>query len=77
MTEKRAFVMINTERGKEEDVLQKLKKIAGVSEAHEIYGVYDIVAEITADSFENIRKIIIKGIRMTAGVRSTLALIVT
>jgi hypothetical protein len=39
-----AYILINTEIGSESDVLEKLKKVEGVEEAHNLWGVYDIIA---------------------------------
>ncbi len=41
-----AFVLINTEIGAEEEVVNELKKIPYIKEAHVVYGVYDIVAKV-------------------------------
>ncbi len=45
-----AFVLINTEIGSESDVLKDMKKVEGVEEASAVYGVYDIVARVKADT---------------------------
>jgi DNA-binding Lrp family transcriptional regulator len=70
-----AFVLINSEVGEEEDVLKKLKPMKGVREAHMIYGVYDIIAKIEAESLDEIREMVTR-IRALDKVRSTLTAIV-
>jgi DNA-binding Lrp family transcriptional regulator len=45
----RAFVLINTDYGVDDDILvDQLKKIEGISEAYKIYGIYDILVKIEA-----------------------------
>lgn len=71
-----AFVLINTETGLEEDVLEKLKKIKNVREASIVYGVYDIVVKVEARDLEELREIVSSRIRRVEGVKSTVTLIV-
>ena len=57
-----AYVFINTEIGSESNVLEELKKIEGVEEAHALWGVYDIIASIKADTINKLVSIITKQI---------------
>jgi DNA-binding Lrp family transcriptional regulator len=70
-----AFVMVNTELGQEKEVLGKLRTIPAVREAHEIYGVYDIILKVEADSRKAFQEAVAV-IRRVAGVRSTLTMVV-
>ena len=72
-----AFVLVNTEIGSENEVLTALKKVDGVQEAHSVYGVYDIVAKIQADSIDKLKEIVTWHIRRLDKVRSTLTMITT
>jgi DNA-binding Lrp family transcriptional regulator len=71
----RAFVLINVESGSEDEVLQELKKIAGVEEAYFSYGVYDLISKIKADTMEQLKDMVTRKIRALSSVRSTLTLI--
>jgi DNA-binding Lrp family transcriptional regulator len=71
-----AFVLINSEVGGEDQVLKELKKIKNVREAHIIYGAYDIIVKIEAESLDALRDIVTKRIRRLDKVRSTLTSIV-
>jgi DNA-binding Lrp family transcriptional regulator len=72
-----AYVLLNTEIGAESKVLEALKKIDGVEEAHNLWGIYDIIANIKADSLEKLRNIITKGIGQVEKVNSKLTLVIT
>jgi DNA-binding Lrp family transcriptional regulator len=72
-----AFVLINTEIGAMEEVLKELRKNEGVEEAYSVYGVYDIVAKIRAESMDQLKEIVTWSIRRINQVRSTLTMIVT
>jgi DNA-binding Lrp family transcriptional regulator len=72
----KAFVLINTEIGSEADVLKDLKKVEGIIEAHAVYGVYDIVARVEADTMDKLKEIVTWRVRRLDKVRSTLTMIV-
>ena len=40
-----AFVLFNTESGREEDIIRELKNIDEVKEVFRVYGLYDIIAK--------------------------------
>ena len=70
-----AFVLINTELGTENEVLEQLRKIDAVKESYIVYGVYDIVAKVTADTMEKLKEIVTWNVRRLDKVRSTLTMI--
>ena len=72
----KAFVLINTEIGSEADVLKDLKKVEGIVEASAVYGVYNIVARVEADTMDKLKEIVTWRVRRLDKVRSTLTMIV-
>jgi len=71
-----AFVLINAEIGAEDEVLNELRKIKSVKEAYIVYGVYDIVAKVEAESMDKLKDMVSWHIRRLDKVRSTLTMIV-
>jgi len=71
-----AFVLINTEIGSESAVLAALKKIDAVKESYMVYGVYDVVAKVKADTMDKLKEIVTWHVRRLDKVRSTLTMIV-
>lgn len=71
-----AYVLVTTEVGAEEEVRNKLLKEPEVVEAEVVFGVYDLVVKIKAESMEQIRKIVTWKIRRIEKVTSTQTLIV-
>lgn len=71
-----AFVLINTEIGSMEDVLQVLNGLPNVKEAYMVYGVYDIIAKVEAETMTKLKEIVTWKIRRIDKVRSTLTTIV-
>ena len=70
-----AFVLLNAELGAEIEVLNGLKMIDEVKETHLIYGVYDIIARIEAETMDDLRKVIGWKVRRLTRVRSTITMI--
>lgn len=71
-----AIVLINTEIGTESEVMSALVKIDGVREIYEVYGMYDIVVKVEADTHEALRELVINKIRRIPQVRGTTTMIV-
>jgi DNA-binding Lrp family transcriptional regulator len=71
-----AFILLNTEIGAENHVLLALKKIEGVQEAHNLWGVYDIIAHLEAESMEKLKYIITKRIEKIGKINSKLTMII-
>jgi DNA-binding Lrp family transcriptional regulator len=72
----KAFVFVNVEVGSESEVLKRLREVPEIKEAYSVYGVYDIVAEVQADSMGHLKETITWKIRGVERIRSTLTTIV-
>jgi DNA-binding Lrp family transcriptional regulator len=71
-----AYVLLTTETGAVESVLNDLKKMDNVKETYMVYGVYDIVAAVKAETMEKLKEIVTWNLRSLDKVRSTLTMIV-
>lgn len=71
-----AFVLINADLGAEEELVKELRGIENVREVYTVYGVYDIVTKVEADTMEKVKETITWKIRRLDKVRSTLTMIV-
>jgi DNA-binding Lrp family transcriptional regulator len=72
----KAFVLMNAELGSEDSIVGELRRLEGVKEVYQVYGVYDIVAQVESDTMEKVKEIITWKIRKLNGVKSTLTMIV-
>lgn len=70
-----ALVLINVDLGGEEEVAERLRQTAGVQELYRLYGVYDIIVKVVAESNEQLKNIVTQKIRKLPKVRSTLTMI--
>jgi len=71
-----AFVLINSELGKEESITKELRNLNEIREVHLIYGVYDLIAKVEAEDTEKLKEMIAFKIRRLKDIRSTLTLTV-
>ncbi len=72
-----AYVLIKVAAGAEAKVFEALTQIEGVEEVNVVYGEYDIIAKVNAQSMDDLRKIVIKQIRGIRGIVKTETAIVT
>jgi len=71
-----AYVLLNVETGKEDEVLKQLKSSGTVEESYVSYGVYDLILKVKAKTIEQLKEVVTGKIRAINQVRSTLTLIV-
>jgi len=71
-----AFIFINAEVDSEDEALKQLRKIENVKEAYSIYGVYDIVAKVEAETIDKLKEVVTSKVRKLRWVRSTLTMMV-
>ena len=71
-----SYVLMNVQTGSEEKVLSEVRKVPNVKECHRVYGVYDLIAKVEADSMDALKEIVTWKIRRLDGVSSTLTAIV-
>ena len=72
-----AYVLLNTEIGAEAEVVQELKKVEGVESAFNLWGVYDVIASVKADSMDILTDIINRKIERIDKVHSKLTMIIS
>lgn len=75
------YILINSDLGSDVEIIQKIKQIldgeSGIKyEIQGVYGVYDIIVKITAESMDLLRSIITNKIRKIDKVYSTLTMMV-
>ena len=72
-----AYVLINSDLGKDIDIIAKIKEILAPEkdisfEIQGVYGVYDIIVKISSDESATVRKIVTNQIRKIENVQSKL-----
>ena len=76
-----AFVLINSDLGKDVEIIAKIKEIIESEkdvkfELQGVYGVYDIVVKVSSDDSPKLRSIVTNQIRKIENVQSTLTMMV-
>ncbi len=69
-----AYVLINSDLGYEEEIIEELKHLSDVKEVLGTFGAYDIIVKVESANVENLRETITWKIRKIGRVRSTLTL---
>jgi len=68
------YILLNCDLGAEEYIVDELRQIPEVKNAHLTFGAYDIIAEVHANSQEAFEKTVSSKIRKLARVVSTMTL---
>lgn len=72
-----AYILLNTEIGSENRVLKALKKVDGVDEVKRLWGVYDIIAHVKADTVEGLKYILTTKIERIGNINTKLTMLIT
>jgi DNA-binding Lrp family transcriptional regulator len=70
-----AYVLIETEPGKNREVARKLETIPGILSAYPVTGPYDVIAAITFKHLENMTGIVLPAVGLVPGVKKTITCI--
>jgi len=70
----KGFVLINCELGAEDYIIEELKTIPEVKNAHVTFGAYYVIAEIQAKNSQEFDSILSQKIRSLSQVMSTMTL---
>ncbi len=70
----KAYVLLNVEMGSESEVRDSLKEIPNVKEIHEIYGVYDFIIRVEAETLKKLKGLMNR-IMDIGKIRATLSLV--
>lgn len=69
------YVLVTVKIGHNKEVREALTKVTGVEEIYSVYGVYDIILKIVADSQDELNNVIKSGIRQVGNINATLTMI--
>lgn len=67
----KAYILIKVKTGRTKDVLQALKKLAGVEQAHSCFGQPDIFLFISTHDERSLSDVVITKIHQIEGVEET------
>jgi DNA-binding Lrp family transcriptional regulator len=71
----KAYVLLNTELGKEPEVVAAIKGAKEIRNVYSLYGIYDIIVEVEAETMDRIKEVVFNRIRRLDNVKSTITLI--
>jgi DNA-binding Lrp family transcriptional regulator len=66
------YILIQTEVGKAAQVATEIAKLAGVVQADDVTGPYDVIVRAEASSVDEIGKLVVARVQSVAGITRTL-----
>jgi DNA-binding Lrp family transcriptional regulator len=67
-----AYILVQTEVGKAAEVANYIAKIAGVTQADDVTGPYDVIVRAEADNVDDLGKMVVAQIQGVQGITRTL-----
>lgn len=67
------FILLNCDLGAEEYILEELKQMPNIKNAHLTFGAYDVIVEVNTENQQTFDKTV-AGIRKLSRVESTMTL---
>lgn len=71
----KAYVLINTELGREPEVTEALRGVKEITAIHSLYGIYDVIVEVEAETMDKVKEVVFNHIRRLGQVKNTITLI--
>jgi DNA-binding Lrp family transcriptional regulator len=68
--------LISAELGQERSLLNRIRQLKNITEVHETYGVYDLIAVVEGETQSEINEIVAQNIRSLEGLKTTLTMLV-
>jgi len=72
----KAYMLINTRQGKLRIATSKLKEFEEVKAIHEVYGRFDVIAEVETENRAELKSFIQNKVQIIEGIKSTEILLV-
>lgn len=70
-----AYVLITTATGKENSVLDRIRELPELTEAHQLFGQYDIIARMETEDYDRLCDVVLQKVRSIQGVTGSRTLI--
>jgi DNA-binding Lrp family transcriptional regulator len=67
-----AYILIQTEVGKAAAVAAEVRAVAGVAEAEDVTGPYDVIVRAEAETVDDLGKLVVARIQSVEGITRTL-----
>lgn len=67
-----AYILIQTEVGKAAEVASAIAALAGVTQAEDVTGPYDVIVRAEADSVDELGKLVVANVQAVPGITRTL-----
>ena len=69
-----ALVLLTTEPGREQDVVNKLNEMLEIEEAMVLFGEYDVYCKVVVEDFSQLSDLVLRNVRTLSGVVETTTL---
>ena len=72
----KAYVLVNVKGGSENELFEELAKLESLEEISLVWGLFDIILKISADSANALDKLVTEDIRKFQNISSTMTMLI-
>lgn len=69
-----ALVLLTTEPGREQEVVNELSEMSEIEEAMVLFGEYDVYCKVVVEDFSQLSNLVLRNVRTLSGVVETTTL---
>ena len=69
-----ALVLLTTEPGREQDVVNELSQMSEIEEVMVLFGEYDVYCKVVVEDFSQLSNLVLRNVRTLSGVVETTTL---
>ncbi len=69
-----ALVLLTTEPGREQEVVNELREMSEIEEAMVLFGEYDVYCKVVVEDFSQLSDLVLRNVRTLSGVVETTTL---
>jgi DNA-binding Lrp family transcriptional regulator len=67
-----AYILIQTEVGKASNVVEEIRRLTGIVDAHDVTGPYDVIVKAEAETMDELGKMVVSQVQLVEGITRTL-----
>lgn len=67
-----AYILVQTEVGQAAEVAERVRGIAGVDQANDVTGPYDVIVRAQADTVDELGRMVVAKVQQVDGITRTL-----
>ena len=66
-----AYILIQADLGRASEIMRAIRQLDGIDEAHDVTGPYDVIAKASAETIDQLGRLVVNEMQTIEGVTRT------